>query len=119
MTSMEQIERISGLARAEGLTYGEYVKKYPKCMEKPEPTKRREVEYYAGIGKKKYTPRKKKELVCETCGGTFMSSTATARWCPVCRAERSRLQTKEACRRIRERHRAEKQKRGQNEKVQE
>lgn len=95
MTSMEQIELISVEARKRGMKYGEYVEKYGHTLPKPKPTKRKAIEYYSGKAKRTYQPRTQKERICEMCGVSFMAGTSTARWCPKCRRERSKAQTKE------------------------
>lgn len=52
MTSMQQIVRIECLARAEGLTYGEYMKRHGEPFPKP-------------------PPLKETERICKKCGRVF------------------------------------------------
>lgn len=89
MTAMEQIEAICVKARAEGLTYGQYIKKYPDCMPKPDLTPRKEIEYYDGIEREKYKDRKGTTIVCK-CGAKFVAKRKDAKYCPKCKREEAR-----------------------------
>ena len=90
MTSMEQLIYIDAEAKKLGMKYGEYVDKYGHTLPKPDPTPRREIEYYDGIERAEYTPREGIKIVCE-CGRIFTAKRKDAKYCKYCKVEHSRL----------------------------
>lgn len=111
MTSMQQIELISVEARKRGMTYGEYVEKFPPQFGAPEPISKKEARVAdirkaekvrernrineqmrrkGLIGKASDEPEARMrhfrnvECVCKDCGNTFTAKRRDAKYCPDC-----------------------------------
>ena len=94
MTSMEQLIYIDAQAKKLGMKYGDYVAKYGHTHPKPDSVRRREIEYYDGIERKKPKPREGIKVVCE-CGRTFTAKRKDAKYCKYCKAEQGRLRSQQ------------------------
>lgn len=93
MASMEQIEYMQREARKMGIKWSEWREKYGHTLPKPDPTPRREVEWWQGLGRWNPKPREGIKVVCE-CGATFTAKRKDAQYCPRCKKERTRLSLK-------------------------
>lgn len=86
----------SRAARAAGLSYGQYVARYgtsPTVQIEPEQEK----------GKWWYIKKKKEDLVCKCCGGSFRGYPSRDKYCsPECRENAQRNQISKAHRKKRQ-----------------
>lgn len=97
MTAMQQIEAISIMARAEGLTYGQYIKKYPNCMEKPKsriPEKTVSIVKHRKVKTEDHKVHITHLLACKNCGGEFVAKRKDAKYCDYCKREIARAQSR-------------------------
>lgn len=101
MTAMEQIEQLAVEARAHGMTYGEYIKRFNPQMPKPEKIPRRAWTNRIAQSKE-YIRRAEIEVVCEVCGAKFTARSKNAKYCKDCKIERKRDNLREFRRRERE-----------------
>lgn len=89
MTTMEQTEWISVFCGKHKLKYGEFVGRYGHMIPPPMSYSERE----EAIGRGAYV-RKERDMICETCGETFIGKTSRARFCPECLRKRKAEQVK-------------------------